>query len=132
MLTGVASVATAGARNMGVDWATTTTVAASAFRHALRGAAQLALSQYGPAGIRRRELDSNVGQPSYPTSVGTAFFDMDNDTWLDILVANGHVYPQIDTLETGPRFREPLLLHRNNRDGAFDEVSKQAGSRICH
>jgi hypothetical protein len=52
---------------------------------------------------------------------------MDNDTWLDILVANGHVYPQIDTLETGPRFREPLLLHRNNRDGTFDEVSKQAG-----
>jgi hypothetical protein len=52
---------------------------------------------------------------------------MDNDTWLDILVANGHVYPQIDTLDTGPRFREPLLLHRNNRDGTFDEVSKEAG-----
>jgi len=52
---------------------------------------------------------------------------MDNDTWLDILIANGHVYPQIDTLDTGPRFREPLLLHRNNRDGTFDEVSKQAG-----
>src|SRR5258707_14778435 len=52
---------------------------------------------------------------------------MENDSWLDILVANGHVYPQIDTLETGPRFREPLLLHRNNRDGTFDEVSKQAG-----
>src|SRR5260370_318221 len=52
---------------------------------------------------------------------------MDNDTWLDILVANGHVYPQIDTLETGPRFREPLLLHRNNRDGTFDEVSRESG-----
>jgi hypothetical protein len=52
---------------------------------------------------------------------------MDNDTWLDLLVANGHVYPQIDTLESGPRYREPLLLHRNNRDGTFDEVSKEAG-----
>jgi hypothetical protein len=52
---------------------------------------------------------------------------MDNDTWLDILVANGHVYPQIDTLETGPRYREPLLLHRNNRDSTFDEVSKESG-----
>jgi hypothetical protein len=52
---------------------------------------------------------------------------MDNDTWLDLLVANGHVYPQIDTLETGPRYREPLLLHRNNRDGTFDEVSKESG-----
>lgn len=71
---------------------------------------------------------SGVGQPSYPyVGWGTAFFDMDNDTWLDILVANGHVYPQIDTLDTGPRFKEPLLLHRNNRDGTFDEVSKESG-----
>ncbi|PYT68527.1 MAG: CRTAC1 family protein [Acidobacteria bacterium] len=71
---------------------------------------------------------SGVGQPSYPyVGWGTSFFDMDNDTWLDILVANGHVYPQIDTLDTGPRFKEPLLLHRNNRDGTFDEVCKEAG-----
>jgi enediyne biosynthesis protein E4 len=73
---------------------------------------------------------SGVGQPSYPyVGWGTAFFDMENDTWLDLLVANGHVYPQVDTLDTGPRFREPLLLHRNNRDGTFDEVSKEAGLR---
>ena len=71
---------------------------------------------------------AGVGQPSYPyVGWGTSFFDMDNDTWLDILVANGHVYPQIDTLDTGPRFKEPLLLHRNNRDGTFDEVSKESG-----
>jgi hypothetical protein len=82
----------------------------------------------GPQGFDDVSWTSGVGQPSYPyVGWGTAFFDMDNDTWLDILVANGHVYPQIDTLDTGPRFREPLLLHRNNRDGTFDEVSKQAG-----
>jgi hypothetical protein len=82
----------------------------------------------GPQGFDDVSWTSGVGQPSYPyVAWGTAFFDMDNDTWLDLLVANGHVYPQIDTLETGPRFREPLLLHRNNRDGTFDEVSKQAG-----
>src|ERR1700674_2532080 len=82
----------------------------------------------GAPGVYDVSLTSHLGQPSYPyVGWGTAFFDMDNDTWLDLLVANGHVYPQIDTLETGPRFREPLLLHRNNRDGTFDEVSKQAG-----
>ena len=82
----------------------------------------------GPQGFDDVSWTSGVGQPSYPyVGWGTAFFDMDNDTWLDLLVANGHVYPQIDTLETGPRFREPLLLHRNNRDGTFDEVSKEAG-----
>jgi len=82
----------------------------------------------GPQGFDDVSWTSGVGQPSYPyVGWGTAFFDMDNDTWLDILVANGHVYPQIDTLDNGPRFREPLLLHRNNRDGTFDEVAKQAG-----
>ena len=82
----------------------------------------------GAQGFDDVSWTSGVGQPSYPyVGWGTSFFDMDNDTWLDILVANGHVYPQIDTLDTGPRFREPLLLHRNNRDGTFDEVSKQAG-----
>jgi hypothetical protein len=71
---------------------------------------------------------SGVGQPSYPyVGWGTAFFDMDNDTWLDLFVANGHVYPQIDQIDTGPRYKEPMLLHRNNRDGTFDEVSKEAG-----
>jgi len=82
----------------------------------------------GAQGFDDVSWTSGVGQPSYPyVGWGTAFFDMDNDGWLDIFVANGHVYPQIDTLENGPRFREPLLLHRNNRDGTFDEVSKQAG-----
>src|SRR5436309_9703542 len=82
----------------------------------------------GQQGFDDVSWTSGVGQPSYPyVGWGTGFFDMDNDTWLDILVANGHVYPQIDTLETGPRFREPLLMHRNNRDGTFDEVAKQAG-----
>src|SRR5256885_13660858 len=47
--------------------------------------------------------------------------------WLDLLVPTAHFYPQKAPLKPGPRFREPLLLHRNNRDGTFDEVSKQAG-----
>jgi hypothetical protein len=82
----------------------------------------------GGKGFEDVSWTSGVGQPGYPyVGWGTAFFDMDNDSWLDLFVANGHVYPQIDTLEAGPRYREPLLLHRNNRDGTFDEVSKESG-----
>src|ERR1700719_4255526 len=82
----------------------------------------------GAKGFDDVSWTSGVGHQNYGlVGWGTGFFDMDNDTWLDLLVANGHVYPQIDTLESGPRYREPLLLHRNNRDGTFDEVSKQAG-----
>ena len=53
---------------------------------------------------------------------GTKFFDYDNDGWIDIFVANGHVYPQL------PSYRQPRLLHRNNRDGKFTEVSAEFGA----
>ena len=52
---------------------------------------------------------------------------MDNDGWLDLFVANGHVYPQVGTGTGASAYRQPMLLHRNLRDGTFQEVSAQAG-----
>jgi hypothetical protein len=70
-------------------------------------------------------LRSKVMRPTYPlVGWGTAFFDMDNDGWLDLFIANGHVYPQVDTIPGGTPYRQPLVLLRNNRDGTFDDVSQ--------
>ncbi|MDT4968020.1 MAG: enediyne biosynthesis protein [Acidobacteriota bacterium] len=55
---------------------------------------------------------------------GTKFFDYDNDGWLDLFVANGHVYPQLE------RYRQRKLLHRNNRDGTFTETAAQSGTAL--
>jgi hypothetical protein len=55
---------------------------------------------------------------------GTKFFDYDNDGWVDLLVINGHAYPQRD------HYRERSLLHRNNRDGTFTEVAAQTGGPL--
>src|SRR5260370_22355855 len=52
---------------------------------------------------------------------------MANDGWLDLFVANGHVYPQMDTVKGSAAYAEPMLLHRNLRNGTFEEVSKAAG-----
>jgi hypothetical protein len=71
---------------------------------------------------------SRIGQPSYmPVGWGTAFFDMDNDGWVDILVANGHVYPQMDLVKGGAPYRQNFLLFRNNRDRTFENVSAISG-----
>jgi len=82
----------------------------------------------GANGFEDVSWTSGVGRPSYSDVCwGTSFFDMDNSGWLDLLIACGHVYPQVDTLAQGPRYRQPIFLERNNRDGTFDEVSKEAG-----
>ena len=60
---------------------------------------------------------------------GTAFFDYDNDGLLDILVVNGHVYPQLDVAQRGASagYRQRKLLYHNRGDGTFDEVAAQFG-----
>jgi hypothetical protein len=74
---------------------------------------------------------ANVSQMSRPyVGWGTGFFDLDNDGWLDLLVVNGHVYPQVDTLPSGARYRQPKLLHVNLGNGAFCDASRQAGPAL--
>ena len=61
---------------------------------------------------------------------GAAFFDFDNDGWPDILVANGHVYPEVDKQHLGSTYPEPRILYHNNGNGTFTDISADAGSGI--
>ncbi|WP_050061134.1 CRTAC1 family protein [Silvibacterium bohemicum] len=61
---------------------------------------------------------------------GIGFFDMDNDGWLDLLVSNGHVYPEVSSSKTEAPYAEPKYLYRNLRNGRFEDVSSQGGSGI--
>ena len=82
----------------------------------------------GTRGFSDISRSAHVAQPTYPlVGWGTALFDMDNDGWLDIFVANGHVYPQMDLVKGGAPYRQPLLLFRNNRDRTFEDVTAISG-----
>jgi hypothetical protein len=74
---------------------------------------------------------SGEALPSVPlVKWGDAFVDVDNDGWLDLIVAAGHVYPQVASLPSGASYAEPKLLQLNQRDGTFCDASTQAGPAL--
>jgi hypothetical protein len=61
---------------------------------------------------------------------GCGFFDFDNDGWPDILICNGHVYPEVEQLKTEAGYAQRKLLYRNLRNGRFADISLQVGPGI--
>ena len=67
---------------------------------------------------------ARTGQPSFRfVKWGTGFVDFDNDGFLDLFVANGHIYTAIDTLPGEPAYKEPILLFRNTGKQTFEEIA---------
>jgi hypothetical protein len=62
---------------------------------------------------------------------GAGFPDYDNDGWKDIMMINGHVYPQVDEHDWGTTFAERALLFHNNGDGKFTYVPAVKGSGLA-
>jgi hypothetical protein len=62
---------------------------------------------------------------------GTSFLDFDNDGWLDIFVANGHVYPVVDSNQWGTSFAQQPLLFRNLKNGKFERVGAAPTSALA-
>ena len=86
----------------------------------------------GPKGFLDVSLQSKVGATSVPyVGWGTGFFDFDNDGLLDLLVVNGHVYPQVDFIAGDSQlgFRQHFLLHRNLGNGTFEDATASSGLR---
>ena len=75
---------------------------------------------------------SEVGRSSLLTlGFGCFFFDYDLDGWPDILVANGHIDPDIQKVQANVKFAEPPHLFRNLGKGKFADVTKSAGAEFA-
>ena len=59
------------------------------------------------------------------------FFDADNDGWPDLLLVNGHVYPEVDREHLGSDYQEPRILYHNKGNGTFEDISANAGTAIA-
>src|SRR5271156_305008 len=75
------------------------------------------------AGLTETIIYGNPDKATYIFEVmggGCAFFDYDNDGWMDIFILGGR---QLDAIPAGAGSR----LYHNNRDGTFTDVTAKAG-----
>jgi hypothetical protein len=61
---------------------------------------------------------------------GCAFLDFDNNGWKDLLLVNGHVFPEVDRLGLDIRYKDHAILYRNLGTGRFADISGSAGAGL--
>jgi enediyne biosynthesis protein E4 len=62
---------------------------------------------------------------------GIAFVDFDEDGWKDLILANGHIYPEVDRAALGDKYRQKTLIYRNLGNGRFADVTSEAGPALA-
>jgi hypothetical protein len=75
-------------------------------------------------------LASGLGINTQYLGWGAMFVDLDNHGWPDLLVVNGHVYPEVDSNKLGSTYRESRAVYRNLGNGKFDDISRQSGPGV--
>ena len=76
-------------------------------------------------------FSAGLGQSSLPyLGWGTGLVDLDNDGDLDIFIANGHIYPEIDQFAFASTFLERNQLYQNQGNGRFLELTEELGGGL--
>ena len=84
----------------------------------------------GGANFEDATYTAGLGAHTQFLGWGCGFFDMDNDGWPDILICNGHVYPEVEQLKTEAGYAQRKLVYQNLHNGRFADISFQVGPGI--
>ncbi|MBV9760836.1 MAG: CRTAC1 family protein [Acidobacteriaceae bacterium] len=76
-------------------------------------------------------LDSGLGQNTRYVGWGAGFFDFNNDGWKDLLLVNGHVFPEVDSLHIDIHYKDRAILYQNLGNGRFADISQHAGPGLA-
>jgi hypothetical protein len=83
----------------------------------------------GKGEFRDVSIEAGVGRNTRFVGWGCGFFDFDNDGWPDLLLVNGHAFPEVDRLKIDIHYRDRAILYRNDH-GKFVDISESAGAGI--
>lgn len=84
----------------------------------------------GKAEFEDATISSGMAHNTKYVGWGCAFLDLDNDGWKDLLLVNGHVFPEVDRKGIDLKYKQRRILYRNNRNGKFEDISEKAGPAI--
>lgn len=76
-------------------------------------------------------LEAGLGGNTRYVGWGAGFFDFDNDGWKDLLLVNGHAFPEVDNLHIDIHYKDRAILYRNLRNGKFQDISQSAGPALA-
>jgi hypothetical protein len=77
-----------------------------------------------------RTFQAGLGKVTRFLGWGANFLDIDNDGWPDIVLCNGHVYPEMAETATESGYKQRKVAYRNLRNGSFQEISNNLGPGI--
>ncbi|MFL6354272.1 MAG: CRTAC1 family protein [Bryobacteraceae bacterium] len=84
----------------------------------------------GDGSFEDRVYQSGLSAHTQYLGWGVHFIDVDNDGRKDVLIINGHVYPEVDESKLPTRYKQPRLLYWNVGAGKFKDLSDAAGSGV--
>lgn len=74
---------------------------------------------------------SRLSEPTLlPLAWGTGFADFDNDGWLDLFFANGHLHDNIEELEEIGVYKQQNQVFRNQGNGIYTDISNISGDGV--
>jgi hypothetical protein len=73
---------------------------------------------------------SGLGAHTQYLGWGAHLLDVDNDGRREVLIVNGHVYPEVDSSPLQIKYRQPRLLYWNVGGGKFKDISDSSGTGI--
>ena len=81
----------------------------------------------GDGNFDEATLAAGLGQNTRYVGWGAGFFDFDNDGWKDLLLVNGHAFPEVDTLGIDVHYKDRAILYQNLGGDKFKDITRDAG-----
>ena len=85
----------------------------------------------GKANFDDQTFQAGLGRITRFLGWGASFLDFDNDGWADILLCNGHVYPEVGETATESGYKQRKVAYRNLGNGRFQEVTDTLGPGLA-